>query len=161
MIQVYLISEDTLKTETVLNDNVSAEYFSSAIETAQEIYLQQLIGTSLLDDLCEKVKDNKLTVDDKELLDEYITPFLKFKVLAEVTLPIAFKYRNAGVVQTNNEYMYNTTMKDAQQLATHYDQRANFFAIRLTDWLCANSNKFPAYRNTTSGELNPNRDAEY
>lgn len=159
MIQVYLISEDTLKTETVLNDNVSAEYFSSAIETAQEIYLQQLIGTSLLNDLCEKVKDEKLTADDKVLLDDYITPFLKFKVLAEVTLPITFKYRNAGVVQTNNEYTYNTTMKDAQQLATYYDQRANFFAIRLTDWLCVNSNKFPAYHNTTSGELNPNRDA--
>lgn len=159
MIQVYLISEDILKTETILNDNVGAEYFSQAIETAQEIYLQQLIGTSLLDDLCEKVRDNKLTVDDKVLLDDYIIPFLKFKVLCEVTLPIAFKYRNAGVVQTNNEFVYNTGMKDAQQLATYYDQRANFFAIRLTDWLCANSVKFPSYRNTTTGELNPDRGA--
>ena len=159
MIQVYLISEDTLKTETVLNDNVSAEYFGSAIETAQEIYLQQLIGTSLLNDLCEKVRDNRLNDDDKTLLDEYITPYLKFKVLAEVTLPIAFKYRNAGIVQTNNEYVYNTGLKDAQQLATHYDQRANFFAIRLTDWLCANSTKFPAYHNTTTGELSPNKGA--
>lgn len=159
MIQIYLISEDTLKTETILNDNVSPEYFGSAIETAQEIYLQQLIGTSLLNDLCNKVKNNSLTADDKVLLDEYITPFLKFKVLAEVTLPLAFKYRNAGVIQTNNEYTYNTGLKDAQQVATHYDQRANFFAIRLTDWLCANSVKFPAYKNTTTGELSPNHDA--
>lgn len=158
MIKVYLISEDTLKTETVLNDNVGAEYFGSAIECAQEIYLQQLIGTSLLNDLCEKVRDDKLSEDDKILLDEYITPYLKFKVLSEVTLPIAFKYRNAGVVQTNNEYMYNTGMKDAQQLATFYDQKAGFFAIRLTDWLCANSVKFPAYRNTSTGELSPNDD---
>lgn len=159
MINIFLISEDTLKTETVLNDNVSPEYFGSAIETTQEIYLQQLIGTSLLNDLCNKVKNDSLTADDKTLLDEYITPFLKFKVLAEVTLPLAFKYRNAGVVQTNNEYVYNTGMKDAQQLATHYDQRANFFAIRLTDWLCANSTKFPAYHNTTTGELSPNKNA--
>lgn len=159
MIGVYLISEDTLKTETILNDNVSAEYFGPSIECAQEIYLQQLIGTSLLNDLCEKVRDNRLNDDDKTLLDEYITPYLKFKVLAEVTLPIAFKYRNAGVVQTNNEYVYNTGLKDAQQLATHYDQRANFFAIRLTDWLCANSTKFPAYHNTTTGELSPNKGA--
>lgn len=158
MINVFLISEDTLKTETILNDNVSAEYFGPSIECAQEIYLQQLIGTSLLNDLCEKVRDNRLNDDDKTLLDEYITPYLKFKVLAEVTLPIAFKYRNAGIVQTNNEYVYNTGLKDAQQLATHYDQRANFFAIRLTDWLCANSTKFPAYHNTTTGELSPNKD---
>lgn len=159
MIGVYLISEDTLKTETVLNDNVSPEYFGSAIETAQEIYLQQLIGSSLLNDLCNKVKNDSLTADDKTLLDEYITPFLKFKVLAEVTLPLAFKYRNAGVLQTNNEYVYNTGIKDVFQLASHYDQRANFFAIRMTDWLCANSTKFPAYHNTTTGELSPNRDA--
>lgn len=159
MIGVYLISEDTLKTETVLNDNVSPEYFGSAIETAQEIYLQQLIGTSLLNDLCNKVKNDSLTADDKTLLDEYITPFLKFKVLAEVTLPLAFKYRNAGVVQTNNEYIYNTGIKDVFQLASHYDQRANFFAIRMTDWLCANSALFPSYHNTTTGELSPNKNA--
>lgn len=159
MIGVYLISEDTLKTETVLNDNVSPEYFGSAIETAQEIYLQQLIGTSLLNDLCNKVKNDSLTADDKTLLDEYITPFLKFKVLAEVTLPLAFKYRNTGVVQTNNEYVYNTGIKDVFQLASHYDQRANFFAIRMTDWLCANSVKFPSYHNTTTGELSPNKNA--
>lgn len=159
MIGVYLISEDTLKTETILNDNVGAEYFGSAIEVSQEIYLQQLIGTSLLNDLCDKVRDNRLNENDKVLLDEYITPFLKFKVLSEVTLPIAFKYRNAGVVQTNNEYVYNTGMKDAQQLASFYDQKANFFAIRLTDWLCANSAKFPAFHNTTTGEISPNKDA--
>lgn len=159
MIGVYLISEDILKSETILNDNVGAEYFGQAIETAQEIYLQQLIGTSLLNDLCNKVANDSLTADDKVLLDDYIIPFLKFKVLCEVTLPIAFKYRNAGVVQTNNEYVYNSGLKDAQQLATHYDQRANFFAIRLTSWLCANSVKFPAYRNTTTGELNPDGDS--
>lgn len=159
MIGVYLISEDTLKTETILNDNVGAEYFGSAIEVSQEIYLQQLIGTSLLNDLCDKVRDDRLNENDKVLLDEYITPFLKFKVLSEVTLPIAFKYRNAGVVQTNNEYVYNTGMKDAQQLASFYDQKANFFAIRLTDWLCANSAKFPAFHNTTTGEISPNKDA--
>ena len=159
MVGVYLISEDILKTETILNDNIGAEYLSSAIETAQEIYLQQLIGTSLLNDLCIKVRDGKLNNDDTQLLDEYILPYLKFKVLAEVTLPIAFKYRNNGVIQVNNEYTYNTTMKDAQQLATFYDQRANFFAMRLTDWLCANSTKYPAFRNTTSGELSPNGDS--
>lgn len=159
MIGVYLISEDILKSETILNDNVGCEYFSQAIECSQEIYLQQLIGTSLLNDLCSKVKNGELTDDDKILLDDYIIPYLKFKVLSEVTLPIAFKYRNAGVVQTTNEYVYNTGMKDAQQLATHYDQRANFFAIRLTDYLCANSIKYPAYRDTANGELNPNKNA--
>ena len=159
MTKVFLISEDCLKTETILSDNTESEYISQGITTAQEIYLQQLIGTSLLNDLCNKVANGNLNRDDKTLLDEYITPFLKFKVLAEITLPITFKYRNQGVVQTYNEYTQNTTMKDAQQLANFYDQRANFFAIRLTDWLCANSTKFPSYHDHKNGELVHNSDA--
>lgn len=159
MTNVFLISEDILKSETYLGDNVGSEYIHPAIECSQEIYLQQLIGTSLLDDLCRKVETNKLTEDDTTLLNEYIIPYLKFKVLSEVALPITFKYRNSGIVQTNNEYTTNTAMKDAQQLANHYDQRANFFAIRLTDWLCANSTKFPAYRDTATGDVQPNGEA--
>ena len=157
--RVYLISEETLKSETILNDHVGCEFIGPAIETSQEIYLQQLIGTSLLQDLYNKVENGTLNEYDKELLDDYITPYLKFKVLSEITIPITFKYRNSGVVMTNNEYVYNSGMKDAQQLASYYDQRANFFAIRLGDWLCVNSVKFPAYHNSSSGDLNPNKNA--
>ena len=47
--KIFLISEQTLKNETILNDNIGSEYIAPAIETAQDIYLQQLIGTELLD----------------------------------------------------------------------------------------------------------------
>lgn len=148
MTKVFLISETTLKSETIINDNVGAEYIRPAIETAQDIYLQQLIGTELLDRLYNDITNNTLEEPYKELLDDHITNYLKYKVLSEITVPISYKYRNAGVVQANGDHYQQTTLRDAQMVANHYDLRATFYAERLSKYLCANSGKFPEYKST-------------
>ena len=152
MTKVFLISETTLKSETIINDNVGAEYIRPAIETAQDIYLQQLIGSELLDKLYDLIEDSKIEEEAnlyyKELLDDHITNYLKYKVLSEITVPISYKYRNAGVVQVNGDHYQQTTLRDAQMVANHYDLRANFYAERMSKFLCTNSSKFPEYKST-------------
>lgn len=151
MSRVYLISEQTLKSETILNDNVGGEYIAPSIETSQDIYLQQLIGTALLDKIYELVKNGSISGDYKILLDDYITNYLKYKVLAEITIPLAYKYRNSGLVQTTNDNVASTTMRDAALVQNHYEMRATFYAERMTKYLNANSDKFPEYRSIRDG----------
>lgn len=155
MSRVFLISETTLKSETIINDNTGLEYIAPAIETSQDIYLQQLIGTELLDKLYELISTNKIVEEEnndyKILIDDYITNYLKYKVLAEVTIPLAYKYRNAGVVQTTNDNVQTTTLRDAQLVQNHYELRANFYAERLTSYLCANAGLFPEYKSVRNG----------
>lgn len=148
MSKVYLISETTLKSETIINDNLGSEYLNPAIETAQDIYLQELIGTALLDKLYDDVINKTIDGAYKDLLDNYITNYLKFKVLSEITVPVSYKYRNAGVVQSTANNYQQTTLKDAQLVANHYEIRATFYAERLSKYLCANSDKFPEYKST-------------
>lgn len=148
MSKVYLISETTLKSETIINDNVGSEFIGPAIETAQDIYLQQFIGTMLLDKLYDDVINETIDGIYKELLDDYITPYLKFKVLSEITVPLAYKYRNAGVVQPTANNYQQTTLKDAQLVANHYNLRADFFAERMNQFLCANAGQIPEYKST-------------
>lgn len=149
MSKVFLISDVLLKEETIINDNVGSEFIGPAIETAQDIYLQQIIGTELLDKMYALVVTNQI-IDDankiyKELLDDYITPYLKFKVLSEITVPLAYKYRNAGVVQSTANNYQQTTLKDAQLVANHYNLRADFFVERMNKFLCANAGQIPEY----------------
>lgn len=164
MSRVFLISETTLKSETTINDNTGSEYIAPAIETSQDIYLQQLIGTELLDKLYELISTNKIVEEEnhdyKILIDDYITNYLKYKVLAEVTIPLAYKYRNAGVVQTTNDNVQTTTLRDAQLVQNHYELRANFYAERLTSYLCANDGLFPEYKSTRdNADIKANPDA--
>lgn len=148
MSKVYLISEQTLKSETIMNDNVGNEYVGPAIETSQDIYLQQLIGTELLDKLYNDIEAGTITSPYTTLIDDYITNYLKYKVLAEITIPLAYKYRNSGLVQANGDHYQQSALKDAITVQNHYEMRATFYGERMTKYLNANADKFPEYRST-------------
>ena len=47
MNNILLISEDLLKSETIVNDNINSQSITPSILIAQEIGLQQVIGTKL------------------------------------------------------------------------------------------------------------------
>jgi hypothetical protein len=164
MNKVFLINENTLKNETILNDNVGAEYIMPAIETSQDIYLHQLIGSELLEKLYNLINTNTINNDEnaqyKTLIDEYITNYLKYKVLAEITIPLAYKYRSSGVMQSNTDHANNSQMKDAVLVQNHYELRANFYADRMSKFLNANSNSFPEYMSTrNNADLRANPDS--
>ena len=162
--KILLISEQILKNETVLNDNVGAEYILPAIETSQDIYLQEAIGSMLLDKLYKLIDTNTIKDENnahyKTLLDDYIIPFLKYKVLAEIVIPISYKYRNSGVVQSTGDHYQQSQMKDAILVQNHYDTRSNFYHQRLTSYLNANNHLFPEYRDVRdSADIRANADS--
>lgn len=164
MSKIFLINENVLKSETILNDNVGSEFIRPAIEASQDIYLQQLIGTELLEKLYNLVVTNNIQEDEnshyKTLIDEYITNYLKYKVLAEITIPLAYKYRSVGVVQSNGENYSNSQMKDATLVQNHYELRATFYAERLSKYLNTNSNLYPEYMSTRdNADMRANPDA--
>lgn len=150
MSNIFLINENTLKNETILNDNVGSEFIRPAIETSQDIYLQQLIGTELLDKLYSIIEDGTIENPENEkykrLVDEYITNYLKYKVLAEITIPLAYKYRSTGIMQSNLDHSYNTGLKDATLVQNHYESRATFYGTRMSNYLLANANYYPEYK---------------
>ena len=147
MNEILLISEKTLKENGVINNNVDNMYIFPAIHYAQDAGLQPLIGTKLYNRLMDMVEDGTIENNDdyKYLLDEYITPFLLNKVTAEIQIPLAFKLRNQGVVQQTGENTYVPSLKDMQYVTQNYENKANFYGNRLSDFLRANRSKYPEY----------------
>lgn len=147
MARVFLISEKTIKENSVVNNNVDTMYILPAIEFAQDEGLQSLIGTKLYNKLMDMVNDNTISTntDYKYLLDEYITQYLINKVSADIQLPLAYKLRNQGVVQNTSEYTNNSSIRDVQYLIQFYENKANFYGKRLSDYLKANRSKYPEY----------------
>lgn len=149
MSNVLFISEKSLKANTLINDNVGSEYILPAIRIAQDMGLQNLIGTQLFNKLGSMIEDDSIKKPEnaayKLLLNDYIAPYLEWKVVSDIQLPLAYKIRNSGITQTNNEHQNNSIMKDAQTLTTFYDQKATFYSHRLCDYLLANQNLYPEY----------------
>lgn len=129
---------------------------------SQEINLQNIIGTNLLKKLktlinTEEIQNN---ADYKELLDDYIVPFLCWDTLAEIQIPLNYKFHNLGVVKNSDTNNTTTDLKDLQYLVDYYKKKSDFFAKRLTDFLVNNSSKYPEYWNNSYGDVNA-KETEY
>ena len=143
-----LISETTLKKQTAINANVNAEYIVPSIRKAQDIGLQPLIGTVLYKKLCALVEDGINNPDNapyKLLLDEYITPYLCNKVMAELQVVLFAKVRNEGVVTSQDQQTQQLSISECEYVRKKYEYDADFYGNRMTDYLHANSNTYPEY----------------
>ncbi len=163
MARVFLISTATMKKNSVVNNNVDDMYLLPSIEIAQDAGLQPLLGTKLYNKLMDLVEDNSITgaTEYKYLLDEYITPYLINKATADIIIPLSYKMRNQGVVQQTSEYTYSPSLKDTQYVIQNYENKANFYGNRLSDYLKANRNKFPEYCSVDSSADMPSDSGAY
>lgn len=161
---VYLISEEILKSEGLIDDNLWGGYLKPSIQLAQDKGLQPLIGAALYETICNMVGDDSIRdgVNQKYkfLLDEYIIPYLMFQTLAECAVPISWKFKNQGLIEANTEWVTRPYMKDFQYIVQKYENDAVFYGNRLTDYLAANASDYPEYRRHICGKI-PANDRQY
>lgn len=146
MRNVYLISEKTIKSYSLLNDNVDGKYVSTSIQATQDIDLETLIGKALVDKLCQMVSENGLTDKYKLLLDDYITPYMIWQVLATIQVGLNYKLVNSGVITNEDTNKSHLDYKNNQLLIEQYKSYANSYAIKLKDYLDCNAQYYPEYK---------------
>jgi hypothetical protein len=150
MNDVLLISEQTLKNDSLIGDNVESVLILPAIIIAQEQGLQPVIGTKLLRKLQDLIVDNSIlsptNLAYKELLDTYITIYLEYKVMSEIQIPLSYKMRNSGVIQNQDDKQITLSLKDVMFVKQFYDDKALWFSKRLSNYLCTNSTLYPEYK---------------
>ena len=159
---VLLISESAVKETSILNDNCYGKYLLPSIQYAQEAGLQAILGTCLYEKIIEMVADGTISLDVsaayKELLDNYIQPYLVNKTLAETIVNVSAKVANIGSVISNDEHVSNLSQKDLELLRNTYVERSDFYEKRMQDFLKENRAAFPEL-NCPCGTLKPNLEA--
>lgn len=151
MANILFISEKKLKSESYINDNVGNEFILPAILSAQDMKLQPLLGCSLYAKLKSDVAGQGPAGKYKILMDDYIKPFLIYAVMADIQVPLAFKMRQNGIVQANNDYTYNQGKTDVDALKRYYEDKMNWYGFRMTDYLNNNKQDIPEYCDNSCG----------
>ena len=151
--KIMLISPDTVKSASYVNYNVDDGTIGASIREGQEIHLQSIIGSNMLYRLQQLVKAQMDGLMDgidaeenelyKELLDDYIEPYLANKIQALLCMPISMKIRNLGVVKTGDTNVDGPSLKDVMALQTRYNGMAARYATYLSKYLCAHVKDFP------------------
>lgn len=142
MTKVLLISEDYVKTESALNDNVWGKFLLPSIREAQDINLSQIIGQNLLDELYYRVLNNQIDGNYKTLLEEYIQPYLLYQVQSNIVPTLNVKLANIGTVLTQDEHIVNLSKTDVDNLKQNIQYKADFYCRRLQEYLLQNKDTF-------------------
>lgn len=144
---VLFISEDYIKSESMLDDNTSGKFLLTAIKLSQDVELRSIIGKCLLETLQQKIFDREMedieNIQYKDLLDIYIQPFLLYQVLSEIIIPVSYKMSNFGLMRADDEKDYSVNNGEVNLVRQYYTDKANVYKKRLQNYLCKNKSLFP------------------
>lgn len=157
MNNILLISENTIKQNSLVSNNVDGKYIQNAIRTAQDISLQPIIGQKLFQRLCDGVSNNNLNELETELISTYIQPVLLNAVMSDLILQLSYKFRNLGAVQTVDTNVVIPSLTDLEYIRNDYSMKCTFYQNRLSDFLEANCTKFSQYPGCDCHSLRSNK----
>lgn len=144
---VLLISENRIKSLSPLSDNLAGKYLLPTIKLVQDIELRGTIGSCLLNALLQMVGEGTISASTneayKDLLDNYIQPYMTYQVLSEITDIVANKVVNAGVMQMDDEHQSNSYRTDKNDLKLTYLRHADSYKRLLQNFLLDNRKSFP------------------
>lgn len=166
MAGILLISEAKLKSFTNINKNLDMDVLRAEIQISQDIELQPILGTKFYNKLLSRVSitGSTFSAEEKTLVDDYVAPFL-IQISYYNAIPhIHFRTMNRGIVEGQMEGAQAVDLATMQYLRGIQKQRADFYRMRLLDYLTMGQgqNKFPDYINVNSLDgMAPDKSQKY
>lgn len=155
---IFIKRSDLVK-NTAISGSVDTDKFIQFIKIAQEIHIQNYLGTDLYNKISQDIIDGVLIGDYLELLNDYIQPMLIHFAMVEYLPFAAYTISNGGVFKHNSE---NSTLADKQEIDSLIAKERNYaeyYTQRLIDYLSFNaSSKFKEYYSNTNEEIYPDKD---
>jgi hypothetical protein len=160
MTNIRLISEDYLKNNSTIIQNVEMKYINSTIDNCQRIQIQQLLGTNLYDKIISLVSGGTISSvgneNYKNLLDNYIVPALAQYIFADALPFIHYKVMNKGVTNQSSDNSISVGLEEIKYLTDKATNTAEFLGKRCQEYIKANQSYYPEYYTTnTCDQMSP------
>lgn len=158
MATTLFITPNDLKQNTILNGNVDTDMFIQFIKIAQQMHIQNYLGTKLYEAITNKINSSTLTGDYLDLTTEYIQPMLIHFAMVDY-LPFAnYQIRNGGVFKHKSENSESTSKDELDILVQKHRTFSDFYAKRFVDYMgIFASQKFPEYWLNRDDDMYPDR----
>ena len=148
---VIFISEQALKDNSIINENVDMKVLLPTIKLAQEKFMLPILGTGLYNEIKTQVSAATVSVLNKTLLDDYIQPALIWWIMAEAPMPLTYKFMNKSVATRSSENASAASLNDLLKLEERFKDNAEWYSQRITNYLLENSTSYPLYLSPGNG----------
>ena len=79
----FFVSEQDVKKNTPIDENVDSKILQTAMRTAQDIYIRDIIGSGLYDKICNDINGAGLAGNYLTLVNAYVAPCLYHYIITE------------------------------------------------------------------------------
>jgi len=152
------ITREQLVKNTIVDGNVDTDKFLQFIKIAQEIHIQNYLGTQLYLKISNDVENNTLTGDYLELVTDYIQPMLIHYAMVDYLPFAAYQIKNGGVFKHRSENAETPTKDEVDFLVQKYRDFAEYYTRRFVDFMCFDNSKFPEYNDNQDADIRPDKD---
>jgi hypothetical protein len=159
--QALFISRDDIIKFTVLNGNIDTDKFIQFIKIAQDIHIQNYLGTRLFNRLNDDIVNDDLTQPYSDLLSTYIKPMLIHWAMVEFLPYAAYTVANKGVFKHNSENSTNVEKNEIDFLIAKERDVAQSYTNRFIDFMCFNQVDFPEYNANSNADVFPDKSADF
>jgi hypothetical protein len=159
------ITTDDLRRKSIIGGAVDADKFIQFIEVAQDIHIQNYLGTKLYDKISSLIVND--TIDDagnadyKTLLNDYLTPMLIWFAQSDYYMFASYQVSNGGVFRHRSESSETPSMQEIKSLVDSSRDKAEFYVRRFLDYMDNNNNSYPEYNDINEDGLYPDKNENF
>lgn len=161
MAKALLITRDDVVRYTNMNGNTDVDKFIQFVAISQDIHIQSMLGTRLLEKIQADIIAGTLADPYLSLLTTYIKPCLIHFAMVEY-LPFApYTIANKGVYKHLSENSESLSKEEVDFMVEKQRQTANHYKERFVSYMCNNSQLFPEYTQNTGSDMYPDEDTNF
>ena len=162
---LFINRNDIIKS-TPLQGAIDADALLPFVRTAQDKYLKNLLGTVLFDLLQDQITAGtveKLSVYYQYLLVDYIKNTLTWYSSVEYIPFSSVQFKSNGSVKQQSEQGTAPSKSEIDYLLAKALGNADYYALRLKNYLIANSVNIPQYLQTVGNQtqIYPDQSNQY
>lgn len=161
MAEALLITRNDIVKFTSVNGNVDTDKFIQFVKIAQDVHIQSILGTDLLNRIKADIAANTLANPYLALLTNYVKPMLIHWAMVEYLPFAAYTIANKGVYKHESENSQTVDKNEVDFLVEKQRQIAQHYTQRFVDYIVFNTASFPEYNSNSNGDMYPRTDNNF
>ena len=163
MATVLFINRTDLVRNSIIDGNVDTDKFVQFIKIAQEIDVQQILGTKMYDGLSAAIPNIDLPENArwKTILDDFVVPMLIWYAQSNYYPFAAYQIKNGGVFKHTSENAQSVDKNEIDFLVEKARTNAEWYSRRFIDFMSFNQTTYPEYTNNINDDIYPSYDATF
>jgi len=161
MATALFVSRDEIVKFTALNGNIDTDSFIQWVKIAQDIHIQNYLGTKLFNKINDDIVAGTLAGNYLSLTNVYVKPMLIHWSMVEYLPFAAYTIANKGVYKHNSENSDTVSKEEVDFLVEKERSIAENYTRRFIDYMSFNNSLFPEYNTNSNADVYPDKQSDF